>query len=248
MKKIKKPVKKVTTEELNSRSRKATAAAAAMLSGLIAITASGCSADIKLADGTPVGSVVINNEALSSNVSINQQGANADVITDPSIVLPEDNFDKETDPEKTDDTDPSEPENTEPEVVETTAAPTATPAPATATPTPKAAEPTKVPATPTAAPTDAPSEVATGDATEDGTSATNATTDATTAATTAATTGSTTTGGTTGGSTSSGTTSGSVSSATGKVATGDSTSVAILLGVLMLAGGAVVVARKRVTK
>ena len=158
MKLITKPVKKVTTEELNNRSRKATAAAAAMLSGLIAITASGCSADIKLADGTPVGSVVINNEALSSNVSVNQQGANADVITDPSIVLPEDNFDKETDPEKTDDTDPAETENTEPEVVETTAAPTATPAPATATPTPKAAEPTKVPATPTAAPTAVPTE------------------------------------------------------------------------------------------
>ena len=34
---------------------------------------------------------------------------------------------------------------------------------------------------------------------------------------------------------------------TGKVATGDSTSVAILLGVLMLAGAAVVVFRKKIT-
>ncbi len=43
------------------------------------------------------------------------------------------------------------------------------------------------------------------------------------------------------------TTNGNASTSTGKVATGDSTSVAILLGVLMLAGAAVVVFRKKIT-
>ena len=108
---------------------------------------------------------------------------------------------------------------------------------------------------PTAEPTDAStdatevaSEVSTSDATDDATSATNATTDATSATSaTGATgaTGSTTAGGTTGGTT---TSSSTTSSATGKVATGDSAAVAGLLAVVMLAGGAVVVARKRISE
>ena len=44
-----------------------------------------------------------------------------------------------------------------------------------------------------------------------------------------------------------GSSNGNTSTTTGKVATGDSTSVAILLGVLMLAGAAVVVFRKKIT-
>ena len=44
-----------------------------------------------------------------------------------------------------------------------------------------------------------------------------------------------------------GSSNGNASTSTGKVATGDSTSVAILLGVLMLAGAAVVVFRKKIT-
>ncbi len=93
-----------------------------------------------------------------------------------------------------------------------------------------------------------PTEVASSDATEDASSTTNPTSDATdsTAAPTGGSTNATGTAGgnTTGGSTSSGTT----SSATGKVATGDSAAVAGLLAVVMLAGGAVVVARKRISE
>ncbi|MEE1055773.1 MAG: hypothetical protein UH239_00805 [Acutalibacteraceae bacterium] len=81
-------------------------------------------------------------------------------------------------------------------------------------------------------------------ATTDATSATSATT-ATSAATTTATSA---TSATSAKSSSSSTTSSSTTSstATGKVATGDSTSVAILLSILMMAGAAVVVAKKRI--
>ncbi|MBQ1992403.1 MAG: LPXTG cell wall anchor domain-containing protein, partial [Clostridia bacterium] len=44
------------------------------------------------------------------------------------------------------------------------------------------------------------------------------------------------------------TTTGTSSTATGKVATGDSTSVALLIGMLMLAGTGVVIARKRIAE
>ena len=80
MKFIAKPIKRGRITE--------SALAAVILSGAIAVTASGCTAEIKLADGTPIGSVVINDEALASGITVNQQGANADVITDPSVVLP----------------------------------------------------------------------------------------------------------------------------------------------------------------
>ena len=102
--------------------------------------------------------------------------------------------------------------------------------------------------------TEETTEVATTDATEDATSATTATeagtttgaTEAGTAAGTAApTSSSTTAGGTTGGNNN---TSSTTSSATGKVATGDSAAVAGLLAVVMLAGGAVVIARKRIAE
>ena len=87
MKFIAKPIKRGRITE--------SALAAVILSGAIAVTASGCTAEIKMADGTPIGSVVINDEALASGITVNQQGANADVITDPSVVLPDDNFDDE---------------------------------------------------------------------------------------------------------------------------------------------------------
>ena len=74
------------------------ALATVILTGAIAVTASGCTAEIKMADGTPVGTVVINDEALASGISINQQGANADVITDPGIQLPNDDFDADITP------------------------------------------------------------------------------------------------------------------------------------------------------
>ena len=94
MKFIAKPIKRGRITE--------SALAAVILSGAIAVTASGCTAEIKLADGTPIGSVVINDEALASGITVNQQGANADVITDPSVVLPDDNFDENTDTKESD--------------------------------------------------------------------------------------------------------------------------------------------------
>lgn len=153
MKLISKPVKKVTTEDQGRRS-KMTAVTTALLSGVIAITATGCTAEVKLADGTPVGNIVINESAIPSGITVNQQNVNADPMANPDIELPDDNFDQVSAPENT------EPEKTEPEVTETTAAPTPTTAPATATPT---AKPTSTPATPTpttapATPTAAPAE------------------------------------------------------------------------------------------
>ena len=107
------------------------ALATVILTGALAVTASGCTAEIKMADGTPVGTVVINDEALASGISINQQGVNADVITDPAIQLPADDFDTDITPsvsvpEESKETE--EPEVTEPTAAETTAAPTKAPA------------------------------------------------------------------------------------------------------------------------
>lgn len=124
MKFIAKPIKRGRITE--------SALAAVILSGAIAVTASGCTAEIKLADGTPIGSVVINDEALASGITVNQQGANADVITDPSVVLPDDNFDENTDTKESDipettpaanETEPAKtteaPEETTPKATET---------------------------------------------------------------------------------------------------------------------------------
>lgn len=123
MKFIAKPIKRGRITE--------SALAAVILSGAIAVTASGCTAEIKLADGTPIGSVVINDEALASGITVNQQGANADVITDPSVVLPDDNFDDE--PELPADTKESDIPETTPAANETEPAKT-TEAPAETTP------------------------------------------------------------------------------------------------------------------
>ena len=92
-----------------------------------------------------------------------------------------------------------------------------------------------------------PTEVASSDATEDASSTTNPTSDAT-GTTSAPTSGSTNATGTAGNNSGSSTSSSTTSSATGKVATGDSAAVAGLLAVVMLAGGAVVVARKRISE
>ena len=123
MKFIAKPIKRGRITE--------SALAAVILSGAIAVTASGCTAEIKLADGTPIGSVVINDEALASGITVNQQGANADVIADPSVVLPDDNFDDE--PELPADTKESDIPETTPAANETEPAKT-TEAPAETTP------------------------------------------------------------------------------------------------------------------
>ena len=123
MKFIAKPIKRGRITE--------SALAAVILSGAIAVTASGCTAEIKMADGTPIGSVVINDEALASGITVNQQGANADVITDPSVVLPDDNFDDE--PELPADTKESDIPETTPAANKTEPAKT-TEAPAETTP------------------------------------------------------------------------------------------------------------------
>ncbi len=90
MKSIVKPIKRGRITK--------SALATVILTGALAVTASGCTAEIKMADGTPVGTVVINDEALASGISINQQGVNADVITDPAIQLPADDFDTDITP------------------------------------------------------------------------------------------------------------------------------------------------------
>lgn len=130
MKLITKPIKKGTVIEQKTSS-KAAMLGTLVLSGVIALTASGCTAEVKLADGTPVGNVVINDSAIPANVSINQQGTNADVIADPTVMLPDDDFDQNDEPVKAEETDAEKPSNTEP----VTAAPTATAAHAETTPT-----------------------------------------------------------------------------------------------------------------
>ena len=78
------------------------ALATVILTGAIAVTASGCTAEIKMADGTPVGTVVINDEALASSITVKQQGVNSDDIIDPTVVLPDDDFDEITDTQESD--------------------------------------------------------------------------------------------------------------------------------------------------
>jgi hypothetical protein len=130
MKAITKPIKRGRITE--------SALAAVILTGAIAVTASGCTAEIKLADGTPIGSVVINDEALASGITVNQQGVNADVITDPTVVLPDDNFDDEPEFTAADTKESDIPETTpaanETEPVKTTEAPAETTPKATETP------------------------------------------------------------------------------------------------------------------
>lgn len=107
-----------------------TTLATLLLTGAIAITASGCTAEIKAADGTPIGNVVINEEAISSGITINQKGEK--VVTEQENVLPEDNFDEEKTPsasasEESRETDPVEDTDNEPAVTETEAKTTAKP-------------------------------------------------------------------------------------------------------------------------
>ena len=143
MKLITKPIRKGTNEIKSSF--KASALATAVLAGTIALTASGCTAEIKTADGKPIGTVVINGEeveALASGIAVNQ--TNPDDIIEPSNVSVPDVFTNET--EETENTTeetsaPSQSEvinETEPAPTkETTAAPTAT---ATPSPVPTKAD------------------------------------------------------------------------------------------------------------
>jgi len=143
MKLITKPIRKGTNEIKGSF--KASALATAVLAGTIALTASGCTAEIKTADGKPIGTVVINGEeveALASGIAVNQ--TNPDDIIEPSNVSVPDVFTNETEetentPEETSAPSQSEEINeTEPAPTkETTAAPTAT---ATPSPVPTKAD------------------------------------------------------------------------------------------------------------
>ena len=106
-----KPIKKGTVT--NNNFNKAALLGSIILTGAIAMTASGCTAEIKTADGTPIGSVYFDGDAsaISNIIEINSTGAeqksdltgrviseaNAD-ITEPSVKLPEDNFDPKNDP------------------------------------------------------------------------------------------------------------------------------------------------------
>ena len=143
MKLITKPIRK-GTNELKS-SFKASALATAVLAGTIALTASGCTAEIKTADGKPIGTVVINGEeveALASGIAVNQ--TNPDDIIEPSNVSVPDVFTNETEETENTTEETSEPSKsgeineTDPAPTkETTAAPTAT---ATPSPVPTKAD------------------------------------------------------------------------------------------------------------
>lgn len=144
MKLIAKPIKKGTNEIKGSF--KASALATAVLAGTIALTASGCTAEIKTADGKPIGTVVINGEeaeALASGITVNQM--NPGDSTEPSDVSVPDVFTNETKetentPEESSETSESEEINeTEPAATtqETTATATSTP---TVTPVPTKTE------------------------------------------------------------------------------------------------------------
>ena len=144
MKLITKPIRKGTNEIKGSF--KASAIATAVLAGTIALTASGCTAEIKTADGKPIGTVVINGEeveALASGIAVNQ--TNPDDIIEPSNVSVPDVFTEETKETENTPEETSEPsvceeiKETEPAATtqETTAAPTATP---TSTPVPTQAD------------------------------------------------------------------------------------------------------------
>ena len=143
MKLITKPIRKGTNEIKSSF--KASALATAVLAGTIALTASGCTAEIKTADGKPIGTVVINGEeveALASGIAVNQ--TNPDDIIEPSNVSVPDVFTKETEETENTPEETSEPSKsgeineTDPAPTkETTAAPTAT---ATPSPVPTKAD------------------------------------------------------------------------------------------------------------
>ena len=137
MKLITKPIRKGTNEIKSSF--KASALATAVLAGTIALTASGCTAEIKTADGKPIGTVVINGEeveALASGIAVNQ--TNPDDIIEPSNVSVPDVFTHETEETENTPEETSEPSKsgeineTDPAPTkETTAAPTATATPST---------------------------------------------------------------------------------------------------------------------
>lgn len=137
MKLITKPIRKGTNEIKSSF--KASALATAVLAGTIALTASGCTAEIKTADGKPIGTVVINGEeveALASGIAVNQ--TNPDDIIEPSNVSVPDVFTNETEETENTPEETSEPSKsgeineTDPAPTkETTAAPTATATPST---------------------------------------------------------------------------------------------------------------------
>ena len=137
MKLITKPIRKGTNEIKSSF--KASALATAVLAGTIALTASGCTAEIKTADGKPIGTVVINGEeveALASGIAVNQ--TNPDDIIEPSNVSVPDVFTNETEETENTTEETSAPSQSE-EINETEPAPTkeTTAAPtATATPSP----------------------------------------------------------------------------------------------------------------
>lgn len=143
MKLITKPIRKGTNEIKSSF--KASALATAVLAGTIALTASGCTAEIKTADGKPIGTVVINGEeveALASGIAVNQ--TNPDDIIEPSNVSVPDVFTNETEETENTPEETSEPSKsgeineTDPAPTkETTAAPTAT---ATPSPVPTKAD------------------------------------------------------------------------------------------------------------
>lgn len=143
MKLITKPIRKGTNEIKGSF--KASALATAVLAGTIALTASGCTAEIKTADGKPIGTVVINGEeveALASGIAVNQ--TNPDDIIEPSNVSVPDVFTNETEETENTTEETSEPSKsgeineTDPAPTkETTAAPTAT---ATPSPVPTKAD------------------------------------------------------------------------------------------------------------
>lgn len=131
MKLITKPIRKGTNEIKSSF--KASALATAVLAGTIALTASGCTAEIKTADGKPIGTVVINGEeveALASGIAVNQ--TNPDDIIEPSNVSVPDVFTNET--EETENTTEETSAPSQSEVINETeptkeTAPTASPVP-----------------------------------------------------------------------------------------------------------------------
>ena len=95
MKPIVTPIKKGTNTS------KIAALGSMILAGAIAISATGCTVDIKSADGTPLGSVVVNGDQAEAIVNgINVNPANADIVNNPAeVTLPDDDF--ETEPTET---------------------------------------------------------------------------------------------------------------------------------------------------
>ena len=88
MKLITKPIKNGTMNELKGSS-KAMALGTILLSGVMAVASTGCTAEIKAPDGTPIGSVVINgDEALASGIM--DYVESADGITVPTDISSQD--------------------------------------------------------------------------------------------------------------------------------------------------------------